>query len=93
MKPVEFKEQNVIYAKDQPEYLPLPARRCDDTDGVPVISCWKLNFFERIRILFVGKIWMMLLSFGRPLTPSRLSTKKWEVLDKAYFKKPQTLIR
>jgi hypothetical protein len=25
MTPVEFKGQNAIFAKDQPEYLPLPA--------------------------------------------------------------------
>lgn len=24
MKPLEFKEQNIIFAKDQPEYIPLP---------------------------------------------------------------------
>ena len=29
MKPIEFKDQNVVYAKDQPEYLPLPALRID----------------------------------------------------------------
>jgi hypothetical protein len=25
MKPIEFKGQNTVYAKDQKEYLPLPA--------------------------------------------------------------------
>jgi hypothetical protein len=25
MKPTEFKEQNVVFAKDQPEYPSLPA--------------------------------------------------------------------
>ena len=29
MKPVEFKHQNVVFAKDQPEYQPLPALRID----------------------------------------------------------------
>lgn len=27
MRPIEFKGQNIIFAKDQPEYLPLPALR------------------------------------------------------------------
>ena len=39
MKPVEFKHQNVVFAKDQPEYQPLPALRLDTPEG-EVISCW-----------------------------------------------------
>lgn len=27
MKPIEFKEQNIVFAKDQPECQPLPAFR------------------------------------------------------------------
>jgi len=27
MKPVEFEHQNIVFAKDQPEYQPLPALR------------------------------------------------------------------
>jgi len=60
MKPIEFKEQNIVFAKDQPEYQPLPARRCDDTENVPVISCWKMSFKERIIVLITGKVWMKL---------------------------------
>lgn len=75
MKPIEFKEQNVVYAKDQPEYLPLPAHKVDSPQG-EVISCWKLSFTERIRILFSGILWVSLLSFNKPLTPSFFTTKK-----------------
>jgi len=45
MKPIKFKEQNRIWAKEQPEYLPLPSHT---TEKGEVISCWKLNFKERI---------------------------------------------
>lgn len=75
MKPISFKEQNVVYAENQPEYLPLPAYKVDSPQG-QVISCWKLSFRERIRILFTGMLWVSLLSFNRPLTPSFFTTKK-----------------
>jgi hypothetical protein len=79
MKPVEFKEQNVVFAKDQPEYLPLPAFKNDSPQG-EVVSCWQLSFKERFRLLFTGKLWVCLLSFNNPLTPSFFTTKKSEVL-------------
>ena len=80
MKPIEFKEQNVVYAKDQPEYMPLPAHKVKDSPRGEVISCWNLSLIERLRILFTGKIWVCLLSFNKALTPSFLTTKKSELL-------------
>lgn len=79
MKPIEFKEQNVVFAKDQPEYQPLPALRYDNPQG-EVVSCWGLTFRERLRVLFTGKIWVSLWSFKNPLTPSYLTTKKKELI-------------
>jgi len=78
MKPVEFKHQNVVFAKDQPEYQPLPALRLDTSEG-QVISCWKLSFKERLRVLFIGRVWMSLMSFNKPLTPSLLATNRKEL--------------
>lgn len=46
MKPIEFPEQNVVFAKDQPEYLPLPAFRNSGGMG-EVVSCWKLSWSEQ----------------------------------------------
>lgn len=40
MKPKEFKGQNIVFAKDQPEYQPLPALRMPDGE---VITCWGLS--------------------------------------------------
>ena len=79
MKPKKFKEANVIFAKDQPEYIPLPAFRKESPQG-EVITCWQLSFKERLRILFKGEIWLSMLTFNKPLTPSFLTTKKGEVL-------------
>jgi hypothetical protein len=73
MKPIKFKEQNCTYAENQDEYGNLPAFK--DENGV-VISCWKLSFKERVRILFYGNMWLSLLSFNKPLTPSLMTTDK-----------------
>ena len=73
MKPIKFPEQNCTFAENQPEYLPLPVFK--DENGV-VISCWKLSFNERIRVLFYGRLWQSMLSFNKPLTPSFLAVKK-----------------
>lgn len=78
MNPVEFKEQNVVYGTEEPEYLPLPALKFPSPKG-EVISCWRLTFLERIKILFTGRIWQSLYSFNQPLTPSRLSVNKNEM--------------
>lgn len=79
MKPIEFPEQNIVFAKDQPEYVPLPAFKFPGEKG-EVISCWKLSLRERFRILWTGKLWVELLTFNNPLTPSFFTTKKSEVL-------------
>lgn len=78
MKPIEFKHQNVIFAKDQPEYVPLPALKINSPTG-EVISCWQLSIKERIKILFTGKLWLSLMSFNKPLTPSFLSVNRKDV--------------
>lgn len=82
MKPVTFKEQNCTFAENQPEYLSLPALKFDTKEG-EVVSCWKLSFIERMRILFTGKLWVGLCTFGKPLTPSYFTTKKSELVEGA----------
>ena len=79
MKPITFPEQTTIFAENQPQYTPLPAFKSGEPEG-HVISCWKLSFKERIRLLITGKIWMSLMMFGEDLTPSLLTTKKSDVL-------------
>ena len=64
-------DREVIYAKDQPEYLPLPAIRT--SDGL-VITRWKLTWRERWQVLWGGSLWLELLTFNKPLQPIRLST-------------------
>ena len=66
MKPIKFKEANVTYAENQPEYIPLPAHK---TAGGEVISLWGLTWRERIRLFFTGKLWLSVLTFNRALQP------------------------
>lgn len=79
MIPKTFKEVNVVFAKDQPEYLPLPAFRKESPEG-EVVTCWKLSWRERLRILFFGELWLSMLTFNKPLTPLLPTTKKSDVL-------------
>ncbi len=78
MKAIKFKHSNVIFAKDQPEYQPLPALKIDSPQG-EVISCWKMNWRERLKVLITGKVWLSLMSFKKPLTPSYLSVNRKDV--------------
>lgn len=78
MNLIEFPEQTVIIAKDQPEYLPLPAHVAGDGT---VTCCWRLSFRERVRLLFSGVIWHQVLTFNHPLQPQMLSADK-PVLEK-----------
>lgn len=61
-----------VFAKDQPEYIPLPAYRSDD--GY-VVTRWRLTFRERVRVLLRGDIWLSCLTFNRPLQPVKLETE------------------
>lgn len=68
MKPIEFPEQNMIFAKDQPEYLPLPVHAVDEPQN-RIISQWKFSFWERVRVLFGANMWFIQMAFHQPLQP------------------------
>ena len=71
MEPLDFKQKNITYAKNQKEYLPLPAHKTDD--GI-VTTCWRLSFFERLKTLFSGKIFISTMTFNEPLQPQKAQT-------------------
>lgn len=52
MTPIKFPEQNMTFAEDQPEYLPLPAYKSKIDPHGNVITCWRPTLIERIKILF-----------------------------------------
>ena len=83
MKPISFKEQTNVIAKDQPEYLPLPAMI--DINKGSVVCCWKLTFKERIKLLFSGLLWHKILTFGSSLQPQVLTVNKKEVIPQEIY--------
>lgn len=72
MKSIKFKECNVEIAKDQEEYNTLYAYM----DGEVTVSCYKLSFKERLKILFSGELWLGQANFGNPLQPQLPSVYK-----------------
>lgn len=84
MKLIEFKEQTVIIAKDQPEYTPLPAYQHRDQPDT-ITFCWKLSLIERLKVLLTGKVWHSVLTFNQSLQPVMLQVNKpampkWEAV-------------
>ena len=65
MKPIEFKQANRRIAESQDEYLTLPAF----VNETETISLWRLDWKERMRILFSGKLWLRQMNFGHALQP------------------------
>lgn len=65
MKPIEFPQQTMVWAKDQPPYLPLPAF----VNERETISCWSLTWSERLRVLLFGRLWLRQMNFGQSLQP------------------------
>lgn len=63
---------SVTFAKDQPQYIPLPAL----IDGNYVLTQWQMTWADRLRALFTGRIHLAILTFGQPLQPVKLSTQE-----------------
>lgn len=79
MKPIKFKEQNITFAENQPEYLPLPAFK-DPGDQGAVVTCWRLSLYERLIILFTGKLWASSMTYHQPLQPLYFSVIKADII-------------
>lgn len=56
MKPVEFPGVNVVFAKDQPEYIPLPAMKVPNDPQGLIITKWQLSPEELERVKETGTI-------------------------------------
>lgn len=69
MRPIEFKGQNLILGKNQPEYQPLPAFVAGDHKG-NVTTCWQLDEADLAAIAANGgKIWIQQYTFRRGFQP------------------------
>jgi hypothetical protein len=78
MKSIKFKHSNIVFAENQDEYKSLPALKIEGPEG-HVVTCHKLSFLERLRVLFTGVVWLDMLTFNKPLTPIYMSTKRTDV--------------
>lgn len=76
MKLIEFPEQTTIIAKNQPQYLPMPAWINVNRSDTPTVCCWKLSIRERLKVLISGKLWHTILTFRQPMQPQRLEVDK-----------------
>lgn len=72
MKPVEphtGEGEPIVMARDQPQYIPLPARRTEE--GV-LTTEWQLDDLERMRVARGGRVRLVIHTFNHPLQPVRL---------------------
>jgi hypothetical protein len=76
-----FPEVNLVVAKDQPQYQPLPAYRYLGPEG-RLCCCWKLSWRERAYVFLTGTIWHQVLTFNTPLQPQLLSVEKPDMGDR-----------
>lgn len=56
----------IVFAEDQPQYLPLPAMVT--ADGT-VHTAWQLTEDERLAVAAGADIHLSLMTFGQPLSP------------------------
>ncbi|HWQ97243.1 MAG TPA: hypothetical protein VN538_03995 [Clostridia bacterium] len=63
-----LEKHEVVYAKDQPEYLPLRCLRSVSAD-VKVMSRWTLTPEQRKAVAEGADIFLTLFTFGQPLQP------------------------
>lgn len=68
---LEYKE--IVYAKHQPQYLPLRTLRSDSPER-RVISRWTLTDEQRKAVANGDDLFLMLLTFGSPLQPIQIAT-------------------
>lgn len=90
MKPVKFKDQNIVMGENQSDYIPLPAHRSDD--GV-VTSCWELDEDELAAIQVSKRILLKQHAFNQSalqpvqLTVERIDPEEWRKKVEDYHNK------
>jgi hypothetical protein len=63
----------VVFAENQPEYIPLPANVLDDGE---IETKWRLSWRERWQVFTGGHVYLRVLTFGRALQPVRLTATR-----------------
>lgn len=84
MKPIKFSGQNTIVAKEQEQYIPLPAF----IDNQKVVTCWQLDEEDLKTVNRDGVIYLRNLTFGQPLQPIYMSTTIDDIVTGGYYENP-----
>lgn len=107
MKPIEFPGCNITYAKDQPEYIPLPAMKKRNGD---ITTAWELSDEEIAILIATKRIYLHVMTFNQNLQPLRpyvsetepevpqfrtkeeiIATNSLETCEKAYYETVEIL--
>jgi hypothetical protein len=63
-----YEVPEIVFAKDQPEYSPLPAVVFDQPQR-PILTRWEFTDEERQRIANGESLYLWVYTFGQPLQP------------------------
>jgi hypothetical protein len=70
-----FERDEIVIARDQPEYASLPALGIMIGDAKGVLTRWRPTDQERIDIANGADVWLETVTFGYPFQPVRLGTE------------------
>jgi hypothetical protein len=94
MKPVSpvlpgYEVVKVVFAKDQPEYMQLPAVRVESPER-QVLTRWQLSEEDRQKIAAGADVYLWVSTFGQPLQPVAVEvTTAKEIMDRGSSGQPQ----
>lgn len=71
MKPVEFEGMTTVFAKDQPQYQPLPAKVTPGPNG-EVTTVWELTDKELEEVIRTKRISLSQWTFNKGLQPIKM---------------------
>lgn len=63
----------IIIAEHQDEYGNLPALHVEN--GI-IVTRWHLSFWERLKMLVSGDVYLWVWTFGRPIQPMTMEVEK-----------------
>jgi hypothetical protein len=81
MKPINFPGVNIIYAEDQPEYIPLPTIRFPRGE---TIQCWEFTPENIEEINRTGRLFVGQWTFGQRLQPISVTMDKAALYPEPY---------
>src|ERR1700733_12606155 len=68
-----LESREIVYAKDQPEYIPLRTLRNSNDEMCGVVSRWALTPEQRKLVANGADIFLELSTFRQPLQPIRMA--------------------